>query len=116
MLARLGAKAILLAVGLGMAFFGVGLLGVALACSLVALFGWPGASAIAGGVLLLPPLFWGLARLLFRPAKPPPPKPSPSFVAALMAAVAKETPWIAIISAGVAGAAEMFVNRNKSKK
>jgi hypothetical protein len=116
MLARLGAKAVLLAVGLGMAFFGVGLLGVALTCSLVALFGWPGASAIAGGVLLLPPLFWGLARLLFRPAKPPPPKPSASFVAALMAAVAKETPWIAIISAGVAGAAEMFVNRNKPKK
>ena len=34
----------------------------------------------------------------------------------LLAAVAKETPWIAIIGAGVAAAANMFLNRNKSGK
>jgi hypothetical protein len=115
MIARLSAKAILLAMGLGMAFFGVGLLGFALARSLVTLFGAAGATAIAGGVLLLPPLFWALIRLSFRPRKPPPP-PTSSIVAALMAAVAKETPWIAIVGAGIAGAADMFLNRNKPKK
>ncbi len=115
MIARLGAKAVLLVIGLGMAFFGVGLLGVALAAALVAQFGFAAASAIAGGVLLLPPMFWALGRLAFRPRKPPPP-PSPSIVGALMAAVAKETPWIAIIGAGVAGAADMFLKRNKPKK
>jgi hypothetical protein len=116
MLARLSAKAILLAIGLAMAFFGVGLLGVALATSLIALFGLPGAYAIAGGVLLLPPLFWGMVKLLSRPPKPPPPKPTSGIVTALMAAVAKETPWVAIIGAGIGGAAEMFLNRNKPKK
>ena len=35
---------------------------------------------------------------------------------ALFAAIAKETPWIAIIGAGLAGAAEMFLNRNKPRK
>ena len=114
MIARLGAKAVLLAVGLGMAFFGVGLLGFALAASIVSLFGLAGAAAIAGGVLLLPPLFWALARLAFRPKKPPP--PSSSIVTALMAAIAKETPWMAIVGAGVAGAVDMFLNRNKAKK
>jgi hypothetical protein len=34
----------------------------------------------------------------------------------LLAAVAKETPWIAIIGAGVASLAGMFLNRNKSPK
>ena len=115
MIARLSAKAILLAMAVGMAFFGVGLLGFALALSLVTLFGIAGATAIAGGVLLVPPLFWALIRLSFRPRKPPPP-PTSSIVAALMAAVAKETPWIAIIGAGIAGAADMFLNRNKPKK
>ena len=40
-----------------------------------------------------------------------------SYIAtALLAAVAKETPWIAIIGAGLAGAANMFLNRNKAGK
>jgi hypothetical protein len=115
MIGRLSAKAVMLAIGLGMAFFGVGLLGLALAASLVALFGVAGALAIAGGVLLLPPFFWAVGRLLFKPRKPPPP-PTSGIVTALLAAVAKETPWIAIISAGVAGAVDMFLNRNKPKK
>ena len=115
MIARLGAKAVLVAMAMGMAFFGVGLLGFALASSIVSLFGVAGATAIAGGVLLLPPLFWALIRLAFKPKKPPP-KPTSSIVTALMAAVAKETPWIAIIGAGVAGAVDMFLNRNKPRK
>ena len=115
MLARLGAKFVLLAVGLGMAFFGVGLLGVALANSLTNQFGTAGAYAIAGGVLLLPPFFWALIRLAFRPAKPKP-TPASGIMAALVAAVAKETPWIAVIGAGLGGLAEMFLNRNKPRK
>ena len=30
--------------------------------------------------------------------------------------MAKETPWIAIIGAGLVGAANMFLNRNKAPK
>ena len=116
MIGRLSAKAVLLAAAMGMAFFGVGLLGFALASSMIALFGVAGASAIAGSVLLLPPLFWALVRLASKPRKPPPPPPASTIVTALMAAIAKETPWMAIVGAGVAGAVDMFLNRNKPKK
>jgi hypothetical protein len=113
MLARLSAKAVLLAVGLGMAFFGVGLLGVALATSLFAQFGAAGAYAIAGGVLLLPPLFWAVGKLLFRPKRPPPPS---GLMAMVIAALAREAPWAAVAGAGLTGLVEMFLNRNKSGK
>ena len=115
MLARLSAKAVLLAMGLGMAFFGVGLLGVALASFLATQFGVAGAYAIAGGVLLLPPLFWALIRMAIRPAKPVPP-PTSGILAALVGAVAKETPWIALVGAGIGGLTEMFLNRNRPRK
>lgn len=114
MLARLGAKAVLLAIGLGMAFFGVGLLGIALATSLIVHFGAAGAFALAGGVLLLPPFFWAIARLAFRPKRPPP--PPPGLMTTLITAVAKEAPWAAVIGAGLTGAVEMFLNRNKPRK
>ncbi len=116
MIGRLGAKAVLLAVAAGMAFFGIGLLGFALAAALVAKVGVAGAYGIAGGVLLLPPFFWAIGRLLIKPSKPKPPPPASGITAALFAAVAKETPWIAIIGAGIAGAADMFLNRNNPKK
>ena len=113
MIARLAAKAVLLALGLGMAFFGIGLLGFALAASLTALYGPAGAEAIAGAVLLLPPLFWALAKLLFRPAKPPPPS---GLSAVLVGALAKEMPWMAMLGAGVTGIAEMVFRRKKPQK
>ncbi len=115
MFARLTAKAIWAAVGIAMAFFGIGLLGMALATALVAVLGPAGAYAAAGGVLLLPPLLWAIVIGLSRPRKQPPPATN-ELTRVLLAAVAKETPWIAIIGAGLAGAANMFLNRNKSPK
>jgi hypothetical protein len=35
---------------------------------------------------------------------------------AIIAALAKETPWIAVVGAGLAGMAELFLNRNKPRK
>ena len=113
MIGRLAAKAVMLAVGLGMAFFGVGLLGLALATSLKTLFGPAGALGLAGGVLLLPPLFWALAKMVFRPKKPEPPS---GVSAALLGALVKEMPWMAVAGAGITGLVEMLFNRNKSKK
>ena len=115
MFARLTAKAIWAAVAIAMAFFGVGLLGMALASALVAALGTVGAYAVAGVVLLLPPLLWTIVIRLSRPRKQPPP-PNNELVRVLLAAVAKETPWIAIIGAGLAGAVNMFLNRNKAPK
>jgi len=113
MFARLTAKAILAAAAIAMAFFGIGLLGMALAAALAATLGPVGAYAVTGAVLLVPPLVWALTLRLSRP------KPAPvnnELTRVLLAAVAKETPWIAILGAGLAAAANMFLNRNKSPK
>jgi len=113
MIGRLAAKAVLLAVAAGMAFFGIGLLGSALAASLVALFGTAGAYAVAGGVLLLPPLFWALAKLLFRPKRREPP---PGLIGVLAGALARNSPMLAAAGAAVTAAVELFLNRNKPQK
>jgi len=115
MFARLTAKAILAAAAIAMTFFGIGLLGMALATALVAALGTAGGYAVAGAVLLVPPLFWALITRVSRPRKQPAPSHN-ELTRVLLAAVAKETPWIAIIGAGLAGAANMFLNRNKSPK
>ncbi|MDB5734703.1 MAG: hypothetical protein JWN16_1340 [Alphaproteobacteria bacterium] len=115
MFSRLTAKAVLAAIAIAMAFFGIGLLGMALASALVKLLGPVGGYALSGAVLLLPPLLWAVVTHLSRPKKPPQP-PANELTRVLLAAVAKETPWIAIIGAGLAGAANMFLNRNKPSK
>ena len=115
MFARLTAKAILAAAAIAMAFFGIGLLGMAVAAALVLWLGTIGGYAVAGPVFLMPPLVWAIVTHVSRPKKPPQP-PASDLTRVLLAAVAKETPWIAIIGAGLAGAANMFLNRNKSPR
>lgn len=115
MFARLTAKAILAAAAIAMAFFGIGLLGMALASLLVRAVGTVGGYALSGVVLLVPPLVWAIVTHLSRPKKQSMPV-SNELTRVLLAAVAKETPWIAIIGAGLASAANLFLNRNKSPK
>jgi len=115
MFARLTAKAVLAAAAIAMAFFGIGLLGMALASALVAALGTVGGYAVAGVAFLLPPLIWAVVIHLSQPRKQPPPVNN-ELTRVLLAAVAKETPWIAIVGAGLAAAANMFLNRNKAPK
>ena len=115
MFARLTAKAILAAAAIAMAFFGIGLLGMAVATALVNALGPVGGYALTGTVLLVPPLLWAVYMHVSRPQKPPP-QMNNELTRVLLAAVAKETPWIAIIGAGLASVASMFLNRNKTSK
>lgn len=115
MFARLTAKAVLAAAAIAMAFFGIGLLGMAVAAALVLWLGTVGGYALAGIVFLLPPLIWAIVIHSSQPKKPPQP-PASDLTRVLLAAIAKDTPWIAIIGAGLAGAANMFLNRNKAPK
>jgi hypothetical protein len=115
MFSRLTAKAVLAAIAIAMAFFGIGLLGMALASALVAWLGPVGGYALAGVILLLPPLLWAVVTHLSKPPRRPQPQGN-ELTRVLLAAVAKETPWLAIIGAGLAGAANMFLNRNKPSK
>ena len=116
MFARLTAKAVLAAIAIAMAFFGIGLLGMALASALVQALGVVGGYALAGTVLLVPPLLWAIIIHSSRPRRVPAQNGGNELAKVLMAAVAKETPWIAIIGAGLVGAANMFLNRNKTAK
>jgi hypothetical protein len=118
MFARLSAKALLLAVAIALVFFGIGLLGIAIATALTPRFGAALGYAIAGAILLLPPLCWALATLASRPAKPVPPPQNGGreLMNSLFTAMARETPWAAVVGAGLVGVANLFLNRNKAKK
>jgi hypothetical protein len=118
MFARLSAKAILLAAAIALVFFGVGLIGLGIAASLEPFIGAPWADAVTGVLFLLPPLIWAIAIVSTRPARPAMSANSGSrqIMTAIFAALAKETPWIAVVGAGLAGAADLFLNRNKSQK
>jgi hypothetical protein len=118
MFARLTAKAILAAAAIGMAFIGICLLGAALAVALAQALGVAGGYALAGAIFLVPPLVWAAVTHLSQPRKPPPQQTGAAndLTRVLLAAVAKETPWIAIVGAGLAGAVNMFLSRNKSPK
>ena len=113
MFGRLIGKAVFIAIILGAAFFGTGLLGFALAHALVSAVGVAPAYAIAGGALLAIALVLLAFMALSRPRKPP---PSSELTKVLLAALAKEMPWLAILGAGLASAAKMFLNRNKSSQ
>ena len=117
MFARLSAKAVLLAAGVALVFFGVGLIGFGIATSLEPFVGTAWGYVIAGALFLLPPLIWALAIISARPPRPAPQADgSRQIMTAIIAALAKETPWIAVVGAGLAGAANLFLNRNKSGK
>ena len=118
MFARLTAKAILAAAAIAMAFFGICLLGAALAVALAHALGLVGGYALAGVIFLVPPLLWAAIIHLTRskPKRGPAPGAANELTRVLLAAVAKETPWIAIIGAGLVGAANLFLNRNKSSQ
>jgi len=117
MFARLSAKAIVLAAGIALVFFGVGLIGLGIATSLEPFVGAAWADTIAGALFLLPPLIWAIAIISARPPRPAPQADgSRQIMAAIIAALAKETPWIAVVGAGLAGAANLFLNRNRNRK
>jgi hypothetical protein len=117
MFARLGAKAVFLVIALALVFSGALMIPLSIAAALAPRVGEPLGYAIAGAILLVPPLLWAIGVSLFRPRRPKPQSNgSREVMRALFAAVAKETPWIAVIGAGLAGAAEMFLNRHKSRK
>jgi len=117
MFARLSAKAVLLAAAVALVFFGVGLIGFGIATSLEPFVGTAWGYVIAGALFLLPPLIWALAIISARPPRPAPQADgSRQIMTAIIAALAKETPWIAVVGAGLAGVANLFLNRNKSGK
>ena len=114
MFGRLSAKAMLVAAFAAMVFFGIGLIGLAVATLLAAKFGNAGGYLIAGGILLLLPILWIIILFASRPRKKAEDKND--FMNAIFATLARETPWAAVVGAGLVGIANLFLNRNKTKK
>jgi len=110
MFARISAKILMVVAAAALVFFGVGLLGLALAAALTKMLGTAGADAVTGAILIVPVAIW---ILVIHNSKPPKPQPVPAsgFVTALMSAVARETPWAAVLGAGLAGATDLFLRR-----
>ena len=114
MFARFSAKALILTAAAALIFFGVGLLGVALASALVTVAGVAGAYALAGAVMLLLALAIVGLMALMKPRRPPPPPPS-AFFTMLLGGLAKDLPWAAVASAGLAGLTEMLLKRGRKR-
>lgn len=114
MFARLTAKIVLAAIAVALAFFGIGLLGMALAAALTSWLGIAGADALAGAVFLVPPLIWAIVVHVSRPRRPTP--QAGGIAQSLLGAIARQSPWAAVAAAALTGAAEMFLNRNKPRK
>ena len=112
MFARIGAKLLLLVAAAALVFFGVGLLALGLASALVTQLGIAGAYALSGGIMLLVVLAGTGIAALVKPRRPPPPPPG-AFATLLLGALAKDLPWAAVISAGLAGLTEMVLTRRK---
>jgi hypothetical protein len=113
MFARIGAKLLLLVAAAALVFFGIGLLGLGLASALVMELGTAGAYALTGGIMLLVVLAgMGIAAMV-KPRRPPP--PPGAFAGLLLGALAKDVPWAAVLSAGLAGLTQMLLKRRKPR-
>ncbi|HEV2652816.1 MAG TPA: hypothetical protein VGU69_16270 [Rhizomicrobium sp.] len=116
MAVKIAALAVLGIIGGLLLFFGVGLLAYGLASALAPALGVAGGAALAGGVFVVPPFVWAIIILLMRRPPPPPPQQaaaSNNLGLALFAAVAKETPWIAILGTGALALAQMYLGKRK---
>ena len=114
--ARIAASVVLGLIGLLLVVFGVGYLMYGLAMALTPALGTAGGAAVTGGIIVGPIFLWAIIILALRRTPPKPVHaPSNGLWMALFAAIAKETPWIAIAGAAVMAAAEMFLLRPRRK-
>ncbi|HEY0299849.1 MAG TPA: hypothetical protein VGC36_00840 [Rhizomicrobium sp.] len=114
--ARIAASAVLAVIGLLLIVFGVGYLVYALCMALTPALGVAGGAALTGGIIVGPVFVWAIIILALRRTPPKPAAaPANGLWLALFAAIAKETPWIAIVGAGLMAAAEMFLLRPRRK-
>jgi hypothetical protein len=115
---KIGAGAVLAIIGITLVVLGVGYLGIAIATALTPSLGAAGAYAVTGGIFVGPAFLWAIITLLL--ARKPRPKAELGSAerglwTVLFAAIAKETPWIAIAGAGLVAAAEIFLASRKKK-
>jgi len=115
---KIGAGAVLAIIGITLIVLGVGYFGIAIATALTPSLGAAGAYAVTGGIFVGPAFLWAIITLLL--TRKPPPKAELGSAerglwTVLFAAIAKETPWVAVIGAAMVAAAEIFFSMRKKK-
>lgn len=116
---KIGAGAVLAIIGITLIVLGVGYFGIAIATALTPPLGAAGAYAVTGGIFVGPAFLWAIITLLLT-RRPPPPKAELGSAerglwTILFAAIAKETPWVAVIGAALVAATEIFLSSRRKK-
>jgi hypothetical protein len=110
--ARVLSKLIFVVFGMAMVWIGVGFLAFAIAAGLTPYVGMAWAAAIAAALLLMP----ALLVVLILGRKPPPSKfglGGETTLFAVISTLVRDKPLLAILGAGLFGAAEVWLNRKK---
>ena len=114
---KAAAGAVLALIGVAMIVFGVGFLAYAIATVLAPSLGVAGGAAVTGAIFVGPPFIWAVIVLLLRrPARPKPAIAPAGLWMALFTAIARETPWVAVVGAALVAAAEIFFSHRPRKK
>jgi hypothetical protein len=111
MIAKTAAGVVLGIIAIAMIAVGVSFAGYAIFSALATPVGIPGAAALTALILLIGPLLFILLAMTFRPRKEE--LLNDQFVMSVLSGLARDKPLIAMVGAGLLGAAGIFLRRKR---
>lgn len=111
MIAKTAAGVVLGIIAIAMIAVGVSFAGYAIFTALAAPVGIPGAAALTALILLIGPLLFILLAMMFRPRKEE--LLNDQFIMSVLSGLARDKPLIAMVGAGLLGAAGIFLRRKR---
>ncbi|HVZ68301.1 MAG TPA: hypothetical protein VG891_02485 [Rhizomicrobium sp.] len=111
MIAKAAAGVVLGIIAIAMIAVGVSFAAYAIFTALAAPAGIPGAAALTALILLIGPLLFILLAMMFRPRKQD--LLNDQFIVNVFSGLAREKPLLAMLGAGILGAAGIFLRRKR---
>jgi hypothetical protein len=111
MIAKTAAGVVLGIIAVAMIAVGVSFAGYAIFTALAAPVGIPGAAALTALILLIGPLLFVLLAMMFRPRKED--LLNDQFIMSVLSGLARDKPLIAMVGAGLLGAAGIFLRKRR---
>jgi hypothetical protein len=111
MIAKTAAGVVLGIIAIAMIAVGVSFAGYAIFTALAAPVGIPGAAALTALILLIGPLLFVLLAMMFRPRKED--LLNDQFIMSVLSGLARDKPLIAMVGAGLLGAAGIFLRKRQ---
>jgi hypothetical protein len=111
MIAKTAAGVVLGIIAVAMIAVGVSFAGYAIFTALAAPVGNPGAAALTALILLIGPLLFVLLAMMFRPRKED--LLNDQFIMSVLSGLARDKPLIAMVGAGLLGAAGIFLRKRR---